>query len=256
MTRVSPKWLRLREPADAAARSTDLADRTRQTLPDRAVIHDLGCGTGSMGRWLAPRLAVPQHWILYDRDADLLDHAAADPPAGVTVETRERDISRLDPDDLAGATLITASALLDIMTAGELDRFVASCAQPRCPVLITISVVGRVELTPADPHDEDIGRAFNAHQRRNRLLGPDAVEAAVKAFTGRDFDVLVRPSPWRLGPAEAALTAEWFTGWVDAAYEQQPGLADRSYVRRRLAEAVAGRLAVTVHHQDLLAIPW
>ena len=41
------------------------------------MIHDLGSGTGSMSRWLAPRLPGPQHWVLHDRDADLLARAAA-----------------------------------------------------------------------------------------------------------------------------------------------------------------------------------
>src|SRR5450631_4085050 len=97
----------------------------------------------------------------------------------VTVETRQRDITRLDPGELAGASLITASALLDMLTADELERLVGVCAGAGCPVLLTISVVGRVELTPADPLDECIAAAFDAHQRRTtggrRLLGPDAV---------------------------------------------------------------------------------
>ena len=122
-------------------------------------------------------------------------------------------------------------------------------------------VIGRVDVTPADPLDEHIAGAFNAHQRRTaggrRLLGPDAVDAAVDAFTRLGADVLVRPTPWRLDAADAALVAEWFTGWVGAACEQRPELAApaASYARRRLAEAGAGRLRVTVHHQDLLAIP-
>ena len=37
---------------------------------------------GSMGRWLAPLLAGPQHWVLHDRDPDLLDVAAAEPAPG------------------------------------------------------------------------------------------------------------------------------------------------------------------------------
>ncbi len=69
--------------------------------------------------------------------------------------------------------------------------------------------------------------------------------------------MLVRPSPWRLGASEAGLTAEWFTGWVGAACEQQAGLAAEAdaYARRRLAQAAAGRLAVTVDHADLLILP-
>src|SRR5207249_1472200 len=64
MTRVSAAWLGLREPADAAARAAELVEpvRRRLAVTPRAVVHDLGSGTGSMGRWLAPRLPGPQRW--------------------------------------------------------------------------------------------------------------------------------------------------------------------------------------------------
>src|SRR5690349_2339013 len=103
--RVSPAWLDLREPADAAARSAELADRLARHLPrGRAVIHDLGAGDGSMGRWFAPRLGGPQHWVLHDRDEDLLAQASL--PRGVTVETRASDVTRLAADELAGADAV------------------------------------------------------------------------------------------------------------------------------------------------------
>ena len=80
--RVSPAWLELREPADAAARSAELAARLARHLPadGRLVIHDLGVKGGAMGRWLAPRLPGPQHWVVHDRDEDLLEIAVAVPP--------------------------------------------------------------------------------------------------------------------------------------------------------------------------------
>ena len=267
--RVSREWLALREPADAAARAPDLVEQLRRTLPraGRQVIHDLGCGTGAMGRWLAPRLPGPQHWVLHDRDADLLAVAAEDVPgeaadgAAVTVETRQSDITRLDPGDLADSTLITASAMLDLLTGEELDGLVTVCAGAGCPVLLTMSVVGRVDLNPADPLDADLAAAFDAHQRRTtdrgRLLGPDAVAVALAGFDRLGADVLVRPSPWRLGASDADLAAQWFTGWVGAACEQQAELFAETgaYARRRLAEATAGQLAVTVDHADLLVLP-
>jgi hypothetical protein len=267
--RASAEWLALRERADATARSPELVEELRAYMPTEggATIHDLGCGSGSMARWLAPQLAGPQHWVLHDRDAELLPLAAANPPgeasdgARVRVETRQSDITRLNQAELAGATLITASALLDMLTTDELDRLVASCAGAGCPVLITLSVTGGVELVPPDPFDPCVADAFNAHQRRTtgarRLLGPDAVRAAVDGFTRLGTDVLVRPSPWRLGQGEAALLAEWFTGWVSAACEQQPELepAASSYARQRLAQAAAGGLSVTVQHEDLLVLP-
>jgi hypothetical protein len=267
--RVSPDWLALREPADAVARERDLAESLGRAAPADGTwaVHDLGCGTGSMGRWLAPLLSGAQQWVLHDRDADLLARAVADPPgpaadgAPVTVEARRTDLARMQSGDLAGATLITASALLDLLTAEELDRLVDLCAAAARPALLTLSVVGRVEIVPDDPLDARVAAAFDAHQRRTtdrgRLLGPDAVDHAAAAFRRLGAEVTVRPSPWRLGAAEAELAAEWFKGWVGAACEQEPELAGpcELYARRRLEQARAGELEVAVGHADLLVVP-
>lgn len=274
--RVTPDWLHLREAADATARSTDLVDQVRKRLAGepRLLIHDLGSGTGSMGRWLAPQLPGLQHWVMYDRDPDLLEYdvtarSGRIPPqrglmrdadgAPVSVEARVRDITRLADDDLDGASLVTASAVLDMFTADEVERVVATCHRAGCPALFTISVIGRVELTPADPLDRPIADAFNAHQRRTAagrtLLGPDAVDAAAEAFTRRGVRVELRPSLWRLGPDQAELAAEWLRGWLDAACEQRPELTGPAsgYAARRQTEIAQGQLSVTVHHHDLLA---
>lgn len=267
--RVSRKWLALREPADAAARAVDLVDALGRRMPPagRWMIHDLGGGTGSMGRWLAPRLPGHQHWVVHDRDADLLELAPAVPcgpaadGAAVRVEPRQSDITRLGADDLAGASLITASALLDMLTGDELAALAAVCAGAGCPVLLTLSVVGRVSLIPSDPLDARVAAAFNDHQRRaterGRLLGPDAVSFAVGEFGRLGREVHVRESPWRLGATEADLASEWLTGWVGAACEQQAELAAETgdYTRRRLEQARDGQLRVTVEHADLLALP-
>jgi hypothetical protein len=124
-------------------------------------------------------------------------------------------------------------------------------------VVLTLSVTGRVQLRPADPLDARVAASFDQHQRRGRLLGPDAVEAAAEGFRRLGGEVVVRPSPWRLGATDCDLAAEWLTGWVDAACEQEPALAASAdlYRRRRLREAAAGALAVTVGHADLLVLP-
>ena len=269
VARVTPEWLVLREPADAAARSAELAERLARHLPAAGpvVIHDLGGGSGAMGRWLAPRLRGPQHWVVHDRDPDVLEVALADLPgpaadgSAVTVEARRSDIAAPTPGDLAGASLITASALLDMLSADELTAMLGACTEIGCPILFALTVVGGVVLTPADRLDPRMAAAFNAHQRRTttagRLLGPDAVAAAVEMLRPSGAEVLVRPSPWRLDAAHAALTAEWLAGWVGAAFEQEPALADEAgdYLDRRMAEASAGDLSVTVDHADVLILP-
>jgi hypothetical protein len=262
--RYAASWLALREPADARARARDLAVAAAEDLggPAPVVVHDLGCGTGSMARWLAPMLPGPQHWVLHDRDPDLLARAAASLPqcgadgCAVTAEIRVTDVARLTAADLSGARLVTASALLDVLTGEEVGAVAASCAGAGVPALLTLSVVGRVDLTPADPLDGAVATAFDAHQRRavagRRLLGPDAVEAAGRTFTALGGSVQVRPSPWRLGAGDAALVAGWLDGWAGAAAEQDPGLPVGDYLGRRRATLAAGRLDVTVQHADLL----
>jgi hypothetical protein len=262
---VTPDWLALREPADAAARSTELADRLCRWVRGRSagpiVVRDLGCGTGSMGRWLAGRLPGPQHWLLHDQDPALLDRAMAGLPVGVTAEPRPGDLTELDAVQLAGTTVVTASALLDLLTADEVERLAAACATAGCAALLTLSVTGSVLLTPSDPLDTAFAAAFDAHQRRSvdgrRLLGPDAPPAVAAAFGRHGVAVVRAPSPWRLGPGDDALIEQWMRGWIAAACEHRPSLASEAedYLHRRLDAAAHGDLRVVVGHADLLALP-
>ncbi len=270
-----PDWLAVREPADHDARHSGLATALATALAaalrptdGEVVIHDLGSGTGSLARWLAPRLPGPQRWVLHDRDPALLALArertaglvAAD-GSPVRVGTAVTDLTALRAADLTGAAAVTASALLDLFTAAEADALAATCAAAGAPVLWTLSVTGAVELDPPDPLDGPITTAFNDHQRRSgpdgALLGPDAPQVVAEALRRHGMQVRASDSPWRLGAPHAGLLAEWLRGRVDAAVEQDPALAAEGprWLRDRLAAVAAGRLSATVGHRDLFAVP-
>lgn len=253
MSDFSSDWLALREPADASARAEELLATLRTFLTSEdLVVRDLGSGTGSMARWLSPRLPGTQKWILTDRDPALLDVAVASVPGAVP---DLRDITSLTAEDLSGVSLVTGSALLDLFTTAEVAHLAAACVDARVPALFALTVVGRVEFTPVDPLDERLAAAFNAHQRRTvdgrALLGPSAVPAIATEFVRLGATVHRRPSPWRLAPSE--LATAWLRGWVSAACDQEPSLRGEAdgYVARRVTEGVH----VTVHHEDLLALP-
>lgn len=247
----APDWLALREPADAAARSTELVDLLVAGAPERSswVVRDLGCGTGSMGRWLAPRLPGTQHWLLHDRDAALLALAALPDASAdgqpVTAATVPGDLT-LTAATLAGTSLVTASALLDLLTADQVDALAGACVAAGCPALLTLSVEGRVLLDPPDPRDAAVAAAFDAHQRRGRLLGPDAPAVAAAAFARHGWTVHSRSTPWHLEPGP--LTDEWLAGWVASAREHDPALPLADYRTTPPRSAVVG-------HVDLLALP-
>ncbi|HET6482187.1 MAG TPA: class I SAM-dependent methyltransferase [Actinoplanes sp.] len=248
----SESWLGLREPADAAARAADLVDLLPKPVH---VIRDLGCGTGSMARWLGPRLAAPQHWILADLDPKLLHYATSHVRVpGVSVEGALGNVTALTAADLDGTDLVTCSALLDLLTEAEVDALVATLAAAGVAALCTLSVTGDVTLDPARPADATVASAFDEHQRRTvggrRLLGPDAPAYAVQAFEKAGATVVTRPSAWKLGPDLPELTAEWLRGWVGAAREQDTSLDLDGYLADRLAHLPHA----SVGHVDLLAI--
>jgi len=268
-------WLALRAPADDAARSGELAHELARMLAATSasagpvVVHDLGAGTGSMTRWLAPRLPGPQRWVLRDGDADIVEHldlSAVVDSAGraVSCDIVVEDLAELPSDAFHGAAAVTASALLDVITAVEAAHIVAACVAAGTPALFSLSVTGAVRVRPAGHHEaieRAVAAAFNDHQRRDadgrRMLGPDAVDLVAGLFAAAGWNVRRARTPWRLGRPDGALIAEWLDGRLDAAVEQRPELAGDAagYARRRRAQAAAGRLRVTVSHEDLLAWP-
>ncbi|GAB3386805.1 trans-aconitate methyltransferase [Humibacter soli] len=265
---TSTEWLALREPEDARARSVELATAAASLVSDGPLlVHDLGSGTGSMMRWLAPRLPGPQTWVLHDWNADLVQRAGEDGiPSDadgqpVSVRTWVRELGLVRADDLRGASLVTASALLDVLSSEEVHAIAAACVATGVPVLLSLSVTGEVRLDPRHPLDETFQAAFNAHQRRSadgrRLLGPHAVAVARGLFLEAGWHVRPTETPWRLGQHEPQLLAEWFEGWVDAALEQNPELGREAsgYLDLRRAQLRDGTLSAVVRHRDLLAWP-
>ena len=269
MTTISttaPDWLALRAGADAAARSQVLAAALARAIPaGPVVVHDLGAGTGAMPRWLAPRLPGPQRWVLHDGDAGILSHldlhGVADRDGWpVAAAVRVGELAALPEDAFRGATAVTASALLDVVTREEAARIVAACVRAGAPALFSLTVTGSVRISgPARSDVRALGAAFDDHQRRTvdgrTMLGPDAVSVVAAGFTAAGWRVRTAATPWRL--STGGLLTAWLDGWIGAALEQRPELADVADRHRARWEALAaaGRLRAVVQHEDLLACP-
>src|SRR3954470_15983071 len=118
-------WLALREPTDAASRSERLTRLGAQAVAGRDPLRvlDLGTGAGSNIRYLANQLPTRrQEWLVIDRSEDLLRRAStlsrqAGTGADIEIATRQADLAALDPGIFVGRHLVTASALLDLVSA-------------------------------------------------------------------------------------------------------------------------------------------
>lgn len=244
-------WLALREPADHAARDAGLLQRAAQAAGPEPVVLDLGCGTGSTVRALAPHLPDGARWRLVDNDADLLDQAAAGP--GDHAQVYCCDLAELDKLPLDGVTLVTASALLDLMPVSWVYMLASRLT---VPFYAALSYDGQMGWTPDDPQDAAVTQAFNRHQLGDKglgpALGPRSVETSAQVFTQAGFDVAQANSPWVLGPDQARLQAMLTQGIADAAAEA--GATDATDWGARRA-AMTAATTCRIGHGDIFARP-
>lgn len=259
MSGFSAEWLALREPADSDARmqAGQVTRAVLETLPtDRLVeVVDLGCGTGSNVRFLSERLGSQVRWRLLDHDAALLVHAAR--LAGPHVETRAVDLRQLTVVDLGDADLVTASALLDLVSDAWLATFVRACRDRGAAVLVALNYDGRITCAPADDDDAFVRTLVNRHQRTDKgfgpALGPEAGARAAERLAAAGYRVTSAKSDWEIGPDRAELQRQLIAGWAEAAIELEPGARRRieAWRTRRTQHVDAGGSHLTVGHDDV-----
>lgn len=279
-------WLALREAADFASRSERLTraigERVRHASPVRVL--DLATGTGSNLRYLMEHLPRHQRWTVVDRDPTLLHNlwTRTSDWAGARgyefagegngfvvrghgvechVEPRQRDLGSIDdPALFAGHDLVTNSALLDLVSASWLQTLARQCQAAGAAALFTILYDGRSPCAPADTDDDIVRELFNRHQHTDKGLGgpaagPDAIEAAISAFTVAGFHVERERSDWVIEHQERELQRQLIDGWAFAATEMAPEIATQiaNWRLRRRHHVDEGGSLIVVGHEDLAA---
>ncbi len=263
-------WLALREPIDHRSRAPAVVPLLLQAwrAGGWSRVLDLGCGTGSNLRYLAPKLVGPQEWTLLDHDHELLRRVAA-PDAVQQVNRVHGDLADDALAAVAQAHLVTGAALLDLVSEEWLRRLVEACQTASCGALFALSYDGTIQwfadeartAADNDPDDVMIRRSVNDHQRRDKglgsALGPMAGLVAETRFRAAGYRVWLLPSWWHLGPPEATLARRLVGLWEVAAADARPDVADsvHAWAARRRAVINCGTFAVTVGHVDLLAVP-
>jgi SAM-dependent methyltransferase len=261
----SADWLAIREPYDRRARNPAVLDAVVAALGGLGTISivDIACGTGSTLRAIAARLPARQRWQLVDNDLGLLARAAAlDPPPGVSIATRPVDLARDLELALDGPLdLVTASALLDLVSEQWLHRLVVETAARRLLVYVALTRDAEIELDPPDPRDAKIIAAADAHHGRDKgfgaAIGLAAAATAIAEFRRAGYRVVDGRSDWRLGPQDRDIQAAVLAIWAGAAEEQRalPRSDLIAWLTRRRDLVAAGRSAMRIGHVDFLALP-
>ena len=280
MTGFSAQWLALREPADHRARDASLRDQVIHDLnhlarvrPGPIKIVDLGCGSGSNLRALAPHLPATQHWTLVDYDPALLSAAKSALVQWADQTVSDQDILVLHKngkhisvkflcEDLSSnlesvlalpTDLLTAAAFFDLVAEHWLERF---CGLLRSPLYTVLTYNGQEIWHPPEPMDAAMLNAFHAHQQTDKgfgvAAGPTAAGVMEKLLKARGFAVSSAQSPWKLNASDRNLIEQLAIGSAGAVLETK-----RVSVEEISAWKQSRSVAQTceIGHTDLYARP-
>lgn len=280
MSEFSSQWLTMREAADHRSRNKALREqlnavltlsRTSDSPPLRII--DLGSGTGSNLRGLAPYLDGDQHWTLIDYDPKLIEAAglalkewadSVDPKSNTTLHLKKAgkhiqvdflctDLSENIETILEQpADLLTAAAFFDLVAESWLERF---CSALCTPLYTVLTYDGSEQWLPKHPADDQALRAFHAHQATDKgfglAAGPKAVDIMQRRLLDYGFQVSIAPSPWELDRThDAELIHALATGSAKAVGET--GLLDATTLAS-WKTARQDAQACMIGHWDLLA---
>ena len=226
MSGFSIEWLNLREASDHKARDRHLLKTAANWLNDLKskdkVIVDLGSGTGSTIRGLQryTTLAPSIQWRLVDNDPELLAEAVHRHSEEYSIESFLVDLSATQKLPLESVSLITASALLDLVSSNfirDLCQLIKEKNEGRpLGFYSALNYDGCIKWTPFHPLDAAILMNFNTDQRRDKgfgpALGPDATDFLKTQFHSTKFQCLSAKSPWLLGSADYLLTESLING--------------------------------------------
>lgn len=259
MSKFSPEWLSLREPIDHRSRNQDLQAQVinylakiKTVYPGTLRLTDLGSGTGSNLRALAPHLNAVQHWTLTDYDLELLqaarttllawaDSEIANHVLGSTVDpsTQIKPLSIIKENkkmivefrcvDLnkdyrtildEPADIITAAAFFDLVAEPWLSQF---CAYLSKPLYTVLTYDGIEKWSPPEIIDIDILKTFHQHQITDKgfgsALGPAASERMQSLLREFHFNTACASSPWILDNHDHDLIEQLAIGTAGAVRE-------------------------------------
>ncbi len=279
MSGFSADWLALREPVDHRSRNAQVCAAMLAHLGALAQprLIDLGCGSGSNLRALAPLLPQRQSWRLVDADPLLLaaahealqDWAQSSRNEGdvlhLTYADKEIEV-RFDQVDLSrdlervldqGADLITAAAFFDLVAPDWLNRFCAALIARKLPFYTVLTYDGVEQWSPPHSADAQVLAAFHAHQASDKGFGPAAgprATALMEAqFKSAGWHVMTGDSAWKMTAAQdAKLISALAQGAAQAVAETgRVALADlQSWLQARTQAERA-----SIGHLDLFARP-
>lgn len=197
----------------------------------------------------------------------------AGPDWQAAIEPRRIDLARSDflqqlvdqdpaSDEAGTVNLVSASALLDLVSASWLNGLVDWCVARRIMMLFALTFDGEVRWSPAHDDDARVTATLEQDQRRDKglglALGAEAAAHLDARLRARGYATVTARSDWQLGPTgqAARLQQQLIDDWAALVAQDPDGrsLAER-WAAARHHELSAGRSTLRVGHLDVAAWP-
>lgn len=253
-------WLDLREPLDQQARDQTLLEKAARFVQgaERRTILDLGSGTGSTFRAMAPH-APDARWRLIDLDERLLQEAARRHAHDNNVAYQHSNLNDLASLSLDEADLVSASALFDLCSQEFVDDLADRLVKLRSGLYAALNYTGEIVFGVSHPGDELMVRSFNHHQNSDKgfgpALGPRSTHALAASFDRPGYRVEIAQSDWLIDETAIELHRLFVDGMASAVVET--GMLAQGKVNEwhefRVAQAETSKCRVG--HCDVLALP-
>jgi SAM-dependent methyltransferase len=282
-TDFSVKWLNTRYPFDVAARNSEVEKAALMALPpDRDLrLLDLGAGTGNSCRYFIPKLPQNQEWLLVELNPDLIEAAKQQ----LVEFAKAEGYKRLPSDDglkfkgkktihirflqhsflhlndvldLSGFDLVTAGAVIDLLSTDMLEQLVQQFIGHVAPFLATINFVGLL-FDQATDRDRQYAALYMQHMQRERpfgrALGAHCIPFLESWLLIRDIPFLSGASDWMIRPEDTAMHAFQLDFMEEAITEMlacpEAGEKLQEWLAQKRAASKAGQLSFRVQHFDI-----
>ncbi|MGH6859570.1 MAG: class I SAM-dependent methyltransferase [Phyllobacterium sp.] len=259
MSAFDTEWLDLREPVDGRARDPGLLRKAAAFIQSagRPVVVDIGSGTGSTLRAVAPHIARAVEWRLIDHDRRLLEEAARRHGHGGKMVCHRADLNDVASLPLQDASVVTASALFDLCSQAFVEALATRLAALQTGLYAALSYDGRMDFEPAHPDDGAVLALFNRHQQSDKgfgpALGPRSADVLSKVFERAGYRIEIAGSDWILDRNAERLHRAFVDGVAKAVGETGGLSPERVAEWQRFRRENAGRCRIG--HADVLALP-
>lgn len=286
--RAESDWLQERYQMDAGSRNPDLLRTFLESFDaGRSVqrILDVGSGFGANFLFLAPRIPGRQHWLLLDRDNELIDKV------NWMIQDRaqdlDRDGTRILKEALASGRItvdsycgdftdaaspifekswdaVVANAVFDLNSQEQFRAFLrAALAAKRdhdLRLYFTLHLERGGGFDPRSPENDRYMDLFHQHMARaqdfGRAMGADCAKDMKEIMLQEGLRPILGASPWFITANERSFLKSNLN-FLDQSIPDLLDADQRRVFRVWLQETEAlnslGRLQMTVCHQDHFA---